>query len=112
MICPVCGERLRPIERAGIEIDICPGCKGIWLDSGELDKLLAVEQAQPLAAPAARPYTPVADRGRDAHDSHHDDHEHGSHSARRYEPDDHRQGSRRRSSWLGDILGGLGGGED
>jgi Zn-finger nucleic acid-binding protein len=38
--CPVCGEKLREIERQGIMVDICPGCKGVWLDRGELDKLL------------------------------------------------------------------------
>jgi Zn-finger nucleic acid-binding protein len=34
---------LRERERSGIEIDTCPQCRGIWLDRGELDKLLARE---------------------------------------------------------------------
>lgn len=40
MNCPNCGETLRERERAGIEIDVCPVCRGVWLDRGELDKLI------------------------------------------------------------------------
>ncbi len=38
--CPVCREPLGPVQRAGIEIDVCPRCRGVWLDRGELQKLL------------------------------------------------------------------------
>jgi Zn-finger nucleic acid-binding protein len=38
-------------ERQGIEIDYCPKCRGVWLDRGELDKL--IERAAPAAAPAS-----------------------------------------------------------
>ncbi len=38
--CPVDGTVLVPIERAGIEIDHCPACRGVWLDRGELDKII------------------------------------------------------------------------
>lgn len=42
MNCPVCdGVRMREVERNGVMIDICPRCKGVWLDRGELDKLLS-----------------------------------------------------------------------
>ncbi|MFC5529037.1 zf-TFIIB domain-containing protein [Cohnella yongneupensis] len=41
MNCPVCeGTRMREVEKNGILIDICPSCKGVWLDRGELDKLM------------------------------------------------------------------------
>ena len=40
MDCPHCKQELKPTERQGIEIDYCPNCRGIWLDRGELDKLL------------------------------------------------------------------------
>jgi Zn-finger nucleic acid-binding protein len=40
MNCPVCGERLREIEKYGVQIDVCPGCKGVWLDRGELEKII------------------------------------------------------------------------
>jgi len=41
MHCPVCADtRMREVEKNGILIDICPSCKGVWLDRGELDKLM------------------------------------------------------------------------
>ena len=47
MQCPVCQETLRSSDRQGIEIDVCPRCRGVWLDRGELDKLLEREAAPP-----------------------------------------------------------------
>lgn len=48
MQCPLCIETvLEPRFHGGVEIDVCPTCKGVWLDRGELDKLAA-----PPAAPA------------------------------------------------------------
>ena len=41
MRCPVCEDQLRPLERDGVEIEMCPTCKGVWLDRGELDALMA-----------------------------------------------------------------------
>ena len=41
MRCPVCEDQLRPVERNGVEIQMCPTCKGVWLDRGEFDALLA-----------------------------------------------------------------------
>ena len=40
MLCPHCKAELRMTERRNIEIDYCPQCRGVWLDRGELDKLL------------------------------------------------------------------------
>ena len=41
MQCPVCKEpQLVIAERQGIEIDYCPSCRGVWLDRGELDKII------------------------------------------------------------------------
>ena len=45
MKCPVCKDvTLLMSERQGVEIDYCPECRGIWLDRGELDKLIAGEE--------------------------------------------------------------------
>ncbi len=45
MKCPVCKDvTLLMSEKKGIEIDYCPECRGIWLDRGELEKLLAAEE--------------------------------------------------------------------
>lgn len=40
MKCPVDGAVLEMSERQGVEIDYCPTCRGVWLDRGELDKML------------------------------------------------------------------------
>jgi uncharacterized protein len=55
MDCPVDATTLQMTERQGIEIDYCPTCRGVWLDRGELDKL--VERSQQFeAAPASQRY--------------------------------------------------------
>jgi ribosomal protein L37AE/L43A len=53
MKCPVCTEtNLVMSERQGIEIDYCPQCRGVWLDRGELDKII---ERSATAAPAQAP---------------------------------------------------------
>jgi Zn-finger nucleic acid-binding protein len=58
MKCPVCSDvDLVMSDRAGVEIDYCPRCRGVWLDRGELDKILERaqrEEQQYTARPAAR----------------------------------------------------------
>jgi Zn-finger nucleic acid-binding protein len=43
--CPTDGTRLVELERADVLIDACPTCRGVWLDRGELDKILVKERA-------------------------------------------------------------------
>jgi Zn-finger nucleic acid-binding protein len=53
MKCPVDGETdLVMTERAGVEIDYCPKCRGVWLDRGELDKILERSRGETTAPPA------------------------------------------------------------
>jgi hypothetical protein len=40
MLCPICNVDLLMFEKQGVEIDNCPKCRGIWLDRGELEKLI------------------------------------------------------------------------
>ncbi len=40
MLCPVCSVDLVMSDRNGVEIDYCPKCRGVWLDRGELDKII------------------------------------------------------------------------
>jgi len=40
MLCPNCNETLVMADRQGVEIDYCPKCRGVWLDRGELDKII------------------------------------------------------------------------
>jgi Zn-finger nucleic acid-binding protein len=74
MKCPNCQETLAMSERQGVEIDFCPKCRGVWLDRGELDKLLEREAA--LVSGGAR--SPEPGRYRDDDDD--DDHYRGRRS--------------------------------
>ena len=51
MRCPVDNETLVMADRGGVEIDYCPKCRGVWLDRGELDKI--IERSLGAAAPSA-----------------------------------------------------------
>ena len=60
MPCPVCKVPLVMSDRQGVEIDYCPQCRGVWLDRGELDKIIERSAAaemptQPAPAPQAPP---------------------------------------------------------
>ena len=46
MKCPDCNETLVMSDRSGVEIDYCPKCRGIWLDRGELDKIIERSSGQ------------------------------------------------------------------
>jgi len=64
MKCPVCNVDLLLSERQGIEIDYCPSCRGVWLDRGELDKIIERAAPQPRSAEY---------RKEESHHGHHDD---------------------------------------
>ena len=54
MKCPVCNDtNLMMTDRQGIEIDYCPQCRGVWLDRGELDKLIE-RSSIPATQPASK----------------------------------------------------------
>jgi Zn-finger nucleic acid-binding protein len=57
MACPVCRVPLAMSDRQGIEIDYCPQCRGVWLDRGELDKIIE-RSADAAPAPQAAPPPP------------------------------------------------------
>ncbi len=61
MACPNDGATLVMSERSGIEIDYCPTCRGVWLDRGELDKIIernAADSAPPPQAAAPTQHAP------------------------------------------------------
>ena len=62
MPCPVDGTTLTMSERQGIEIDYCPSCRGVWLDRGELDKIIE-RSAAPVAALAPTQAPPPQQQG-------------------------------------------------
>ena len=56
MKCPVCSEEnLVMSDRQGVEIDYCPKCRGVWLDRGELDKIIERSAAEQPRAPEYEP---------------------------------------------------------
>ena len=65
MKCPIDGSELAMMERQGIEVDYCPKCRGVWLDRGELDKIIersgsAGSSAQPRSEePRQQPEQPA-----------------------------------------------------
>jgi Zn-finger nucleic acid-binding protein len=95
MKCPTCNDTpLVMAERQGVEIDYCPACRGIWLDRGELDKLLdrAVAAASVPAAPPQQPAQPAPGMHRTP-----------DHADGRYGGGD-REHYKRKKSWLHEIF--------
>jgi uncharacterized protein len=82
--CPVCKEvELVMTERQTIEIDYCPICRGVWLDRGELDKIIerSIDGERGGAGRnSTEPHAPMADpRHQSGHHDHHDRQRHESH---------------------------------
>lgn len=85
MNCPVCSNvQLVMTERKGIEIDYCPQCRGVWLDRGELDKIID-RSANELREEENRRY----DRPAEKH---------------RYKDDDDKHSDKRRKSIWSEIF--------
>ena len=66
MNCPVDNEILQMTERSGVEVDYCPRCRGVWLDRGELDKILErAEREMPMAMATPMTGRPPGDYDRE-----------------------------------------------
>lgn len=91
MQCPIDGTPLVITDRSGVEIDYCPQCRGVWLDRGELDKI--IERASAYSAAPPPPPQPQA-RG---HES-----QRGYEDQRGY---DQRRGKKKKG--MGDLLGDI-----
>lgn len=90
MKCPVCPDStLLMTDRQGLEIDYCPICRGVWLDRGELDKLLQLASTQPAASQPGNDRSAQPTTRRDFQDS-----DYGKHHGGHY----------RKKSWLSDIF--------
>lgn len=92
LVSPIDGSPMRQIHRYGIEIDVCPTSGGIWLDRGELEKILSILQEDLQAAAQSRMQQAAAPRHShddDAHGHHHRSHKpHDKHEYRKYDDDD------------------------
>ncbi|MBL8272088.1 zf-TFIIB domain-containing protein [Steroidobacter sp.] len=89
LLCPACKVGLVMSERQNIEIDYCPNCRGVWLDRGELDKIIERSLSTERSTSARQP---VEDRDYEEAGRYREGHHGGGH-----------HGSRRRS-WLRDLF--------
>ena len=107
MNCPVCTDTsLLMTERSGIEIDYCPVCRGVWLDRGELDKLIeraAAVTPAPLPPPAVASYPPTAS-ARPARSEYDDDDDDDDDRHRRQDKSGMFAGKRRKKGLLGELF--------
>lgn len=94
MHCPVCQVPLQITDRQGVEIDYCPQCRGVWLDRGELDKIIERSEGYPAPAPPNMTRTPPPPQT--------------GWSGRRDDDDgddeDYRRGQRRKRGFLGELF--------
>src|SRR3546814_512243 len=97
MLCPLDQTELVMSDRQGIEIDYCPKCRGVWLDRGELDKLIE-RSAAPVAA-AIPPAAAVPPRNRESYGERREYDRGGEYKER-----GHHGERRRKKSFLGDIF--------
>jgi Zn-finger nucleic acid-binding protein len=92
MMCPRCpSATLITIDRDGLEIETCPTCRGVWLDRGELDKLVERSLRTPPSPALER-------RDGDRRERYGDD------SSSYHRSDRRSDGGRRRSSWLSELF--------
>ncbi|MDQ1056277.1 Zn-finger nucleic acid-binding protein [Arthrobacter globiformis] len=113
MKCPIDSSDLVMSERSGVEIDYCPQCRGVWLDRGELDKIIdRVNAGAPAAPPAPirpAPASPApgmvppplyrnSEPRRDQ--PRYDDRSYG----KGYDRDNDRRRHKKKEGWLGDLF--------
>lgn len=99
MKCPVCSTELKITDRQGVEIDYCPQCRGVWLDRGELDKIIERAAADYRGTPVAQPGRAAPYREhRDDDDD--DDRYKDSYKDRSYSDKE----KHKRKSFLGDLF--------
>ncbi|GAA3594349.1 zf-TFIIB domain-containing protein [Klugiella xanthotipulae] len=113
MECPIDNNTLVMSERNGIEIDYCPQCRGVWLDRGELDKIIeragvvappapaASGYAEPGYAPQGYPepsYQPPAYPEQRYNEPRYDDRRHNDHNNGHYGK------KKKRENWLSELF--------
>ena len=94
MKCPACeNTSLLMTERQGVEIDYCPDCRGVWLDRGELDKIIEKSNSESTSIRNTERHEPQTDQGKyDRQDDHDNNYSH-----------DHDR-KKKKGGFMGDLL--------
>lgn len=93
MKCPICTEvDLKIADRQGVEIDYCPECRGVWLDRGELDKIIERSIAQTPEYPQPLSHYQQPAYSQQQYGKHHDEHGYGH------------NGHYKKKSWLSEFF--------
>ena len=95
MRCPVDETTLVMSERSGIEIDYCPTCRGVWLDRGELDKI--VDRSLSMPQPGA-PAPQAPQQSQQSYD------QYASRPQQHYPPQQGHYKKKRKESWLSELF--------
>lgn len=100
MNCPRCMTPLALSNTQGVEIDYCPNCRGVWLDRGELEKIIerSNESSQRYG------WEDRENNGREGYYGHHDGHHDDHHDDHGYSHGDGHGYGRRRKGFLGDLF--------
>lgn len=97
MKCPNCSETLLMTERNNIEIDYCPSCRGIWLDKGELDKMLEYAEQKYRSSEQGQDQQPYQQQPYRKYDNDHYKQDHQKHNP-------HYQKPYKKKGFLGDLF--------
>jgi uncharacterized protein len=97
MTCPKCQGQMRQYERSNVTVDQCAECRGIFLDRGELERLIDAENSWHTAAPQPQPRPQTAPPGRGYRD-------HDSDEYPVYDPHHPQRKQHKRRSFLGDLF--------
>lgn len=106
LLCPNCNTAMQNVARSGVELDMCPSCRGVWLDRGELEKILSAgrEEVEDERRSRERFDREVGDFHRDPEDwrrRHPYDAQRGRH---RYDDDDYKYRKKKRGFDIFDIF--------
>ena len=101
MNCPKCNITLLMTDRQGVEIDYCPQCRGIWLDRGELEKIIDRSLGVNPAMDQPQGFSPLGYKDdhqykHDGHDNHDNHNSHGGYAGG--------YGQRRKKGFLGELF--------
>jgi Zn-finger nucleic acid-binding protein len=102
MKCPNCDQTLVMTERQGVEIDYCPTCRGVWLDKGELDKI--IEKSTAAESNQNLKQNDEKRKKRQDNDEDDDDDDEGGFFNRNRRDDNNENPNRRKGGFLGNLF--------